>query len=57
MNYALYVLAGTVVLSTLFIIANTGKARKPSTPGDVVVITMINAAATVVLVLAAMQLH
>lgn len=55
MNYALYVIAGLVVISTIFVIANTGKPRKPNTPGDVAVIIVINAAVLVVLILAGMR--
>lgn len=56
MNWALYAVAALVVLSTLVTITQTGKPRPVLTPEMVAVITVIDAAIIVVLVLAAIRL-
>jgi acyl-coenzyme A synthetase/AMP-(fatty) acid ligase len=45
-----------VTLSTLTAIAKTGQPRKPSTPGEVVIITLANTAIIVITVLAALKI-
>ena len=57
MRYALYVIAGFEVLAALFAVGQTGKPRKPSTPGTAVASVVICAAITVILILAAGQVH
>lgn len=56
MNYALYAIAGLLVLNTLTMVARIGKPRPPITPRDAVTIVIIDAAIIVIIVLAALQL-
>lgn len=53
MNYALYVLAGLQVVGALFTVGRIGKPRKPTTPGDAVVIMVVSAIFVTILILAA----
>jgi hypothetical protein len=56
MGITLLLFAGVIVLATLVVIGTTGKPRKPLSPSDAVAITLLNAAVTVILVLAALRL-
>lgn len=52
----LLVIAGVVVLATLGVIGNTGKPRQPLSSAEAAVITLVNAAVTVIIVLAALKI-
>jgi hypothetical protein len=59
MNWALYAVAGVLAISTLIVIAHTGKTpADPAKPGggQAAMITIVNAAMIVVVVMAAIRL-
>ena len=53
MNYALYVIAGLITLSTFVTIAMIGKPRKMTTPETAILVVIVNVAIITVLVIAA----
>jgi len=55
-NWALYIIAATCAVGAVTTIVRVGEPRKPITPGDAAIITVINAAVITILVLAAVQL-
>jgi len=55
-NYALCVIAGVCVFGSVVTIARVGQPREPLTPGEVAIITVLNAAIITVLILAAIRL-
>jgi hypothetical protein len=56
MNWALYVIAGWLVLGALMQVGTVGNQRKPTTPFQAAVIVAIDAAIAVALVIAARRL-
>ena len=56
MAYALYVVAGLVVLAGISRVAMIGKPRKPLTRGDAIASVVYCAAVVTILVIAAMRL-
>lgn len=57
MSYALFTLAGICAVGAIFTIASVGRPRKPYTPADAAIITVLNAAFITILILAAIQLQ
>ena len=56
MAYALYVVAGLVVLAGITRVAMIGKPRKPITRGDAIASVVYCAVVVIILVIAAMRL-